>query len=70
MDHTGFPPAHGVCAFLVYDAQAPGCSAGELSKAGPGFRARPRSMLLRFMFLGTPQRHKLGWTCVLCPFQV
>ena len=26
-----------MCALLVYTAQAPGCSAGELSKAGPGF---------------------------------
>ena len=25
--HTGFAPAHGVCAFPVYTAQAPGCSA-------------------------------------------
>ena len=32
MDHTGFAPAHGVCAFRVYAAQAPGCSAGILSK--------------------------------------
>ena len=70
MDHTGFPPAHGMCTFLVYTAQDPGCSAGELSKAGLGFRALPRSKLLRFRFLGTPQRHKLGWICVLCPFQV
>ena len=28
MDHTGFAPAHGVCAFPVYTIQAPGCSAG------------------------------------------
>ena len=27
--HTGFAPAHGVCAFPVYTAQAPGCSAGS-----------------------------------------
>ena len=36
LGHTGFDPAHGVCAFLVCIAQAPGFSAGELSKAGPG----------------------------------
>jgi len=48
----------------------PGCSAGELSKAGPVFHALPRSKLLRFRFLGTPQRHRLGWVCVLCPSQV
>ena len=32
LGHTGFAPAHGVCDFLVYTAQAPGCSAGELFK--------------------------------------
>ena len=62
--------AHSVCAFLVYTAQAPGCSAGELSKAGPGLRALPRSKLLRFRFSGTSQRHRFCWACVLCPSQV
>ena len=38
----------------------------ELSEAGPGLRALPRSKLLRFRFLGTPQRCRLGWACVLC----
>ena len=70
MDHTGFAPAHGVCAFPVYTAQAPDCSAGELSKASPGVCALPRSKLLRFRFSNTPQRHKLSWPCVLCPSQV
>ena len=59
-------PTHGVCAFPVYIAQAPGCSAAELSKAGPGSHTLPRSKLLRFRFLGTPPRYRLGWTCVLC----
>ena len=66
----GLPPLTGVRAFLVYTAQAPGCSAGELSKAGPGLRALPRSKPLRFRFLGTPQRRRLGWACILCPSQV
>ena len=70
LGHTGFAPAHGVCAFPVYTVQAPGCSAEELSKAGPGLRARPRSKLLRFRFSGSPQRHGLGWACVLSPSQV
>ena len=35
LGHTGFAPTHSVCAFLVYTAQGPGCSAGELSKASP-----------------------------------
>ena len=58
--HTGFAPAHGVCAFKVYTAQAPGFSAWQLSKAGPGLCVLPRSKPLRFRFLGTPQRHSVG----------
>ena len=54
LGHTEFAPSHSVCAFPVYTAQAPGCSAEELSKADPGFRALPKSKLLRFRFLGTP----------------
>ena len=70
MDHIGFAPAHGAYAFLVYTAQAPGCSARELSKVGPGFRALSRSKLLRFRFSGTIQRHRLSWVCILCSSQV
>ena len=65
LGHTGFAPAHSMCAFPVYTAQAPGCSAGELSKAGPGLHALPRSKSLRFRFLGTPQRRFVpfpGWS--------
>ena len=58
-----------VC-FPVHTAQAPGCSAGELSKAGPGLCALPRSKPLRFRFLGTPQRCRFSWACVLCLSQV
>ena len=42
----------------------------ELSEAGPGLLALPRSELLRFRFLGTPQRCTLGWACVLWPSPV
>ena len=70
LGHTGFAPAHGMCAFPVYIGQAPSCSAGEVSKAGPGLHTLPRSKLLRFRILGTPQRHRLGWACVLSPCQV
>ena len=66
LGHTGLAPTHVVCAFPVYTAQVPGCSAGELSKVGPGLPALPRSKPLRFRFSGTPQRHRLGWACVLC----
>ena len=67
---TGFAPAHGACAFSVYTSQALGCSARQLSEAGPGLRAFPRSKLLRFRFSGMPQGHRLGCSCVLCPSQV
>ena len=70
LGHTGFAPTHGVCAFLVYTVQAPCCSAGELSKVGPGLHALPRSKLLIFRFWGTPQRRRLGLAYVLCPSQV
>ena len=63
MDHTGFASAHGVCAFQVCTAQAPGCPAGVLSKVDPAFHALPRSKLLMFKFLGTPHGHRLGWAC-------
>ena len=55
----GFPPLTVACAFQVYTAQAPGCSAGALPKVGPAFHALPRSKLLRFTFLGTLQGHRL-----------
>ena len=70
LGHSGFAPVHGMCAFPVYTAQAPGCSAGELSKAGLGLCVLPRSKPLRFRFLGTSQRHRLSWVCFLCPSQV
>ena len=70
LGHAGFGPTHSVCAFLVYTDQAPGCSAGELSKEGPGLCACPRSKPFRFRFLGTHQRHRLGWACALCPSQI
>ena len=67
LGHTGFAPAHSMCAFPVYTAQALGCSAGELSEVGPGLCALPRSKPLKFRY---SQRHRLGWACVLCPSQV
>ena len=70
LGHTGFAPIHGVCAFLVYTVQVPGCSAGELSKVIPGLHALSKSEPLRFRFSGTPQRRIFGWACVLCPSQV
>ena len=42
----------------------------ELSEAGPGLYALPRSKPPRFRYLGSPQRRRLVWACILCPFQV
>ena len=71
MNHTGFAPSHVGCMCF------PGlhCSGSRLLCRGtlqsrPGFCALPRSKLLRFRFLGIPQRHRVGWGCVLCPSQV
>ena len=63
-------PSLSMCDFPVYPAQAPGCSARELSKAGTGLCALPRSKLLRFRFSGTPQRRRFSWACVLRLSQV
>ena len=37
-----------------------------LQGAGPALRGLPRRKPLRFRFSGTPQKHRLGWACVLC----
>ena len=42
----------------------------EPSEAGPGLHAPPRSKPLRFRHLGSPQRRRLGWACILCSFQI
>ena len=47
----GLPQLQAVCVSRVYTAQAPGCSAGALSKAGLVFHVLPRSKLLRFSVL-------------------
>ena len=42
----------------------------ELSEAGPGLYALPRSKPLRFRYSGSLLRCRIGWACVLCPSQV
>ena len=42
----------------------------ELSDAGPGLHALPRSKPLGFRFSGTTRRRRLGWACLFCPSQV
>ena len=66
--HTGFVPAHSVCAFPVCSDSRLLC--WELSDVGPGLHALPRSKLLRLRFLDTPQRRRLGWACILLLSQV
>ena len=67
--HWACPRSRCVCP------PCPHCSGSrllcwELSKASPGLHAPPRSKPLRFRHLGSPQRHRLGWACVLCSSQV
>ena len=42
----------------------------ELSETSPVLYALPRSKLLRFRYLGSPQRGRLSWACGLCSSQV
>ena len=67
--HWACPRSRHGC-FPGLHCSAPGCSAGELSEAGPGLCAPPRPKPLMFRFSGTPQRCRLSWACVLCPSQV
>ena len=45
LGHTGFDPTSDVCAFPVYSAQGPGCSAGS----GPWLCALPRTNPFKFI---------------------
>ena len=70
------PQPHWACprSWGMYPP-CPHCSGSRLlcrepSAAGPGLLAPPRSKPLRFRNSGSPQRHRLGWACVLCPSQV
>ena len=60
--HTGFAPTHR-CVLppsTLLRLQA------ALQGEGPDLCALPRPKPLMFRFLGTPQRPRLGWACVLC----
>ena len=67
--HTGFVPAHGVCAFPVYPVQALGCSARNCLRQALGCVHFPG---LSHSGSGSRVLHKgtVGWACVLCPSQV
>ena len=66
LGHTGFDPTHGIC-FSSQRCLSSSLLCQELSEASAGLCALPRSKPLRFRHLGSPQRCRLGWACVLCP---
>ena len=66
---TGF--AHSMCAFMVYSFQALGCCARNCLRQALGCMHFPGlSHSGSGCFSGTPQRLRLGWTCLLCPSSV
>ena len=67
--HWVCPCSWRVC-FPCIHCLGSGLLCWELSEAGPKLYALLRSKPLRFRFLGTPQRHRLDWACVLCSSQV
>ena len=69
LSHTGFAPTHGMCAFPGYTSQV-WVALQELSEAGPGLHALPRSKQLKFRFSGTPQRRRFSWFQYFVPFPV
>ena len=64
LSHAGLASVHGA------DCSGSRLLHRELSKAGPGLHALPRSKPLRLRHSGSPERHRLSWACVLCPSQV
>ena len=70
-DHTGFDLLT-VCVLSQFTLLRLRLLCLQLSEVGPGLRVLPRSkpFRFRFRFSGTPQRHRLSWTCVLCPSHV
>ena len=66
---SGLPRSQHVC-FPCLHCLGSRLLCQELSEAGPGLHALPRSKPLRFRYSGTPQRLRLSWACILCPSQV
>ena len=64
LSHVGPAPAHGA------HRSGSRLLCWEPSEAGPGLHAPPWFKPLRLRHSGSPQRHRLGWACVLCPSQV
>ena len=68
--HTGFAPRSRCVCFPCLHCLGCRLLCQELSEAGPGLHAPPRSKPFRFRYWGSPQRHRFGWVCILCPSQV
>ena len=62
----GLPQPKAACPSWVHPAQAPGCSARELSQVGPVFYSLPRSKPFRFS--GAPQGHRPRRAVSFMPF--
>ena len=67
--HWVCPRSWHVC-FPSLDCSGSRLLCWELSNAGPGLHALPRSKPLKFRFLSTLQRRRLGWACVLGPSHI
>ena len=70
LGHTGFAPCSRRVCFPCLHCLGSRLLCWKLSEAGPGLHAPPRSKPLRFRYLGSPQRRRLCWACILCPYQV
>ena len=70
LGHTGFAPRSRHVCFPCLSRLGSRLFCRELSEAGPGLYALPRSKPLRFMYSGSPQRCRLGWVCILFPSHV
>ena len=69
LGHTGLPHVTA-CVLSLSTLLGSRLLCQELSEAGPGLYALPRSKPPRFRYLGSPQRDRLGWAYILCPSQV
>ena len=58
LGHTEFAPHSRRVCFPSLQCSGSRLLCMELSEAGPGLHALPRSKLLRFRFSGTPQRQE------------
>ena len=66
--HTGLATVQGYVCFWGLHCSGSRVLCKAVPKAGPAFRALPRTKWPGFS--GTPQGHRLGWACFLCASQV